>query len=131
MRFVRISILMIALLCCLLLLPASAVEGLDASGVKLLSDLDIWLTSAQPDVLLRVQEYTVWRCGILAAFSGLLILDHLLRDLGRELVEIEGHGGRDGADSYHSHPDLKYKTPLLPSQEVPECWTTTEPGSSI
>ena len=46
-----------ALLCYLLLVPASAVDGLDASGVKLLSGLDVWLTSAAPDVLLRVEEW--------------------------------------------------------------------------
>ena len=30
-----------------------------------------------------------------------------------------------------SGQDLKYKTPLLPSQRVPECCRTMEPGSSI
>ena len=47
------------LLCCLLLVPAFAVDGLDASGVKLLSGLDVWLTSAAPDVLLRVAPVSV------------------------------------------------------------------------
>ena len=59
MGFVRISILMSLLLCCLLLVPAFAVDGLDASGVKLLSGLDVWLTSAAPDVLLRVAPVSV------------------------------------------------------------------------
>ena len=99
MSFVRISILMSALLCCLLLVPAFAVGGLGASGVKLLSDLGVWLTSAKPDVLLRVKECTMWRCDILAAFSALLILGHFLRDLGRDLLEIEGHEAADGSEA--------------------------------